>query len=243
VSAFPVAIAITPDGRTAYVVTSDDGTVTPIDVAARTAGTPITGFYFANTIAITPDGRTAYVGDVLSLKVIDLTTNTILNYVKGLFADPNAGVAITPAGGTGFVSSDIEDGYPEVLPFSTTRNRSTAPLGHIGPGPVAITPAQAPTARFTVTTADAGRATRFDASRSAPGTGRIIRYAWAFGDASTTVTTTPRTDHIYRTAGPYTAVLQVTNNSHTSTRQIFTGQTMSRDGAPRARSSREITLS
>jgi YVTN family beta-propeller protein len=52
VGAFPVAIAITPDGRTAYVV-SDGGTVTPIRTATNTALTPIKVGRLPFAIAIT----------------------------------------------------------------------------------------------------------------------------------------------------------------------------------------------
>jgi YVTN family beta-propeller protein len=38
----PVAIAITPDGKTAYVVNQGSGTVTPIATATNTPGKPIT---------------------------------------------------------------------------------------------------------------------------------------------------------------------------------------------------------
>ncbi len=38
----PAAIAITPDGRTAYVVSTSSGTVTPITTATNVAGKPIT---------------------------------------------------------------------------------------------------------------------------------------------------------------------------------------------------------
>ena len=59
----PAGVAITPDGRTAYVVNYDSGTVTPISTATQRAGRAITiapdpaGF----GIAITPDGTTAYI--------------------------------------------------------------------------------------------------------------------------------------------------------------------------------------
>src|SRR5215467_3858033 len=53
-------IAITPDGKTAYV--TGPGTVIPINTATNTPGPPIhiPGGYI-RAIAITPDGRTAYV--------------------------------------------------------------------------------------------------------------------------------------------------------------------------------------
>src|SRR2546425_1131715 len=60
VGGFPFGIAITPDGRTAYVTNdSPGGTVTPIATASNTAGAPITVGSLPRGIAITPDGRTA----------------------------------------------------------------------------------------------------------------------------------------------------------------------------------------
>jgi len=50
----PVAIAITPDGRTAYVVNTGSGTVTPIRVASNTALRPIHVGGFPDAIAIVP---------------------------------------------------------------------------------------------------------------------------------------------------------------------------------------------
>ena len=58
-------IAITPDGKTAYVVDGADhpgwGTVTPIATATNTAGKPIRVGAVPQAIAMTPDGKTAYV--------------------------------------------------------------------------------------------------------------------------------------------------------------------------------------
>jgi YVTN family beta-propeller protein len=50
----PDAIAITPDGRTAYVTNGGSGTVTPIRVATNTALKPITTGRSPDAIAITP---------------------------------------------------------------------------------------------------------------------------------------------------------------------------------------------
>jgi YVTN family beta-propeller protein len=49
-----VAIAITPDGKTAYLVNSESGTVTPIRVATNTALPPVKVGGFPDAIAITP---------------------------------------------------------------------------------------------------------------------------------------------------------------------------------------------
>ena len=74
-------IAITPDGKTAYVTTGS--TVTPINTATGTPGTPIHlagrarsfgGFW--GQIVITPDGKTAYVLTGSSVTPINTATNT-----------------------------------------------------------------------------------------------------------------------------------------------------------------------
>ena len=50
----PFGIAITPDGKTAYVTNYGSGTVTPIATATNTAGMPITTGSDPYAIAITP---------------------------------------------------------------------------------------------------------------------------------------------------------------------------------------------
>ena len=50
----PDAIAITPDGTTAYVANDGSGTVTPVTTVTNTAGTPITVGDHPEAIAITP---------------------------------------------------------------------------------------------------------------------------------------------------------------------------------------------
>ena len=49
-----MGIAITPDGKTAYVANSADATVTPINLATGTPGAPISVGSYPQAIAITP---------------------------------------------------------------------------------------------------------------------------------------------------------------------------------------------
>src|ERR1035437_7799542 len=67
-----------PHGATAYVTNYDDGTVTPINLATNTAGTPIPVRVDVGAIAITPNGNTAYVtnGGDNTVTPINLATNT-----------------------------------------------------------------------------------------------------------------------------------------------------------------------
>jgi YVTN family beta-propeller protein len=50
----PIGIAITPDGKTAYVTNGDSDSVTPIDTATNIAGTSIGVGAYPYSIAITP---------------------------------------------------------------------------------------------------------------------------------------------------------------------------------------------
>ncbi len=76
----PFAIAISPDGKTAYVTNGASGTVTPIDVATNMPGKPIkiSGKPGSDAIVISPDGTTAYVANQPSSTVtpIYLATGT-----------------------------------------------------------------------------------------------------------------------------------------------------------------------
>jgi YVTN family beta-propeller protein len=98
----PFAIAITPDGKTAYVTNGVSGTVTPIDVATNMPGKPIKigGKPGADAIAISPDGTTAYVANQPSSTVtpIYLATGTPekpIRFGHG-FDDGSEAIAIAP---------------------------------------------------------------------------------------------------------------------------------------------------
>jgi DNA-binding beta-propeller fold protein YncE len=72
-------LAVTPDGKTAYVASDgpgkSPGTATPIDIATQTARAAIRVAAYPDAIAITPDGRTAYVSSGSgSVTPIDIRT-------------------------------------------------------------------------------------------------------------------------------------------------------------------------
>lgn len=134
----PEDVAITPDGRTAYVVGNDH--VTPIDVATNKAGTPIPVPLFGHAIAITPDGRFAYVTSAFSMPSavtkIDLAANTVAATIP--VGEDLFGVAVTPDGRTAYVVSS-EDG--RVYPIDVATNVVGAPIV-VGtfPQAIAVTP-------------------------------------------------------------------------------------------------------
>ncbi len=64
-TAYPLGIAISPDGKTAYAVLDNNDTLTKIDL---TAATPVQGAEIRvgnvpNSVVISPDGKTAYVSN------------------------------------------------------------------------------------------------------------------------------------------------------------------------------------
>jgi YVTN family beta-propeller protein len=137
------AIAITPDGKTAYAVNmgyypNTPGTVTPIRTATNTALPPIKIGAVTADIAITPDGKTAYVPNEGSSTVIPIrtATNTPLPPIKtGL--GPNS-IAITPDGKTAYVTNSSSG---TVTPIRTATSTPLPPIKTgLRPIAIAITP-------------------------------------------------------------------------------------------------------
>ena len=142
----PTAIAITPDGKTAYVVSgfigsfkisAAIGNVTPIDLATNVRDTPITfpAGTIPRAIAITPDGKTAYVayqavfaGRRSAVVPIDLTSNAA---GKLILLPPNtapSAIAITPDGHTAYVADNCNGCVNVVIPIDLATNSPGAPM-------------------------------------------------------------------------------------------------------------------
>jgi DNA-binding beta-propeller fold protein YncE len=125
VGADPVAIAVTPDGSTAYVVSAGDGTITPISLASDSAGSPISVGVDPMAIAITPSGATAYVlggNGAGTLTPITLAANPVQDVVGSAMSVPGgapAALAIAPDGGSACVLGGTGVGRIS-LPAGTT---------------------------------------------------------------------------------------------------------------------------
>ena len=138
----PLAIAITPDGKTVYVANTYDTdrgpyTVTPINTATSTPGEPIRVGSGPWAFAITPDGKTVYVANLGSGTVTPIATRT-----KARSADPGrqraTQIAITPDGKTACVAS-WHTGTVTPIDTATSAPGPPIPVGE-GARDIAITP-------------------------------------------------------------------------------------------------------
>ena len=153
----PQSVAITPDGKRAYVTGSISDTVSVIDTISNTletAGLPILVGSFPTGVAITPDGNFAYVANLFDNSVSVICTdptsarcayNTVVATITaGIGASPVA-VATTPQGaeayvtnaGSNTVSVICTDSTSVSCPFNTVV--ATVPVG-VEPEGVAIKP-------------------------------------------------------------------------------------------------------
>ena len=137
----PGAIAITPNGQTAYVapVASDSvAEVTPIQTDTNTVGTPIDTVDPVSALAISPDGSTIYAvsGSDNAVVPIDVATGTAGTPIP-VGEDPSA-VAFTPDGTMAYVTNYDDS---SVTPIDVATGTAEPPIGvNFFPTGIAITP-------------------------------------------------------------------------------------------------------
>lgn len=136
------AIAITPDGTTAYVARNDWSSymceLIPISLGKRVIGTPIKVGRGMGRLAITPDGAAAYVVNSQdgTLTPVDLRTAATGAPIQ-VGKAPHA-IAITPDGTAAYIANSGDD---TVMPVSLSKGVAGAPI-KVGSKPedIAITP-------------------------------------------------------------------------------------------------------
>jgi len=150
----PGGVAITPDGKHAYVNNNGDGTVSVITTATGKVAAPITvgkgtgGVLDPSValqwgVAISPDGKHAYLNNGGTVSVITTATGKV-SVIKraALTARPDAAgiwtasVAVTPDGKHAYATGD---GTVSVIDTVTGQVSAAITVGKY-PGPVAITP-------------------------------------------------------------------------------------------------------
>ena len=131
IGAIPAGIAITPDGRTAYIA-EGNRTVTPVATATNTPGRPIKIGGYPAAIAITPDGKTAYIAAMPdssehpgTVTPASTAANTPGRPIK--IGGYPAAIAITPDGKTAYVVSYSPEATT-VTPVATATNTPGRPI-------------------------------------------------------------------------------------------------------------------
>jgi YVTN family beta-propeller protein len=133
----PFGIAITPDGRAAYV-THLNGSVSAIDTVSNSVVATIPVGGEALDVAITPDGSFAYVtiSSSGSVSVIDTATHAVVATVE--VGDTPSGIAITPDGASAYVTNMRSNTVSQIsIPLNMVVE--TLSVGD-APGGIAITP-------------------------------------------------------------------------------------------------------
>ena len=130
------AVALTPDGTTAYVANGFSNVVSVINLATDTVTATLSVGVFPNSLTVTPDGRSVYVANSTgdSISVIDTATNSVTSTIP----IPGGPVQLAnyPDGGLVFATTD--DG---VIQIGTENNTVSSPLTNIPYGiAVAISP-------------------------------------------------------------------------------------------------------
>ena len=241
----PFGIAVTPDGTKALVGNTNSNALAIIDLSSLTVTATIALQDGSSGIAISPDGTLALVIDPFSSLVTAINLENL-----SIIGSPiqvgfrSTGVSITPDGQKAFVA-DVDGAVVYILdltqlPQLTNGLIPILPVAEVDQQPYwsAITPDQAPTSRFTFSAQ--GATVYFDASESTSPIGGIKTYIWDFGDGVIQTTSTATISHTYSGAGPFTVSLTVVNDAGTSLAITFTGQTVSNNGGPSAKSSQIV---
>lgn len=122
-------IAITPDGRSAFVTGLAGFVVTVIDIATRTIERRISMSRFgSNGIAITPDGKLALVVNTTGyVSVIDIHARTLEPAHIPVGAQPQS-IAITPDGRLALVAGESESGLTVINIAARRAESKTIPI-------------------------------------------------------------------------------------------------------------------
>jgi YVTN family beta-propeller protein len=151
VSPIPSSVAVTPDGRVAYVVRINSDTVSAIDLVRRTVGATVPVGVDPTGVAVAPNGARAYVTNACgagpacsypgTVSVIDTATNQVAGTIEvGSFP---RGLAVTPDGKELYVANSGSGFGGDVWVITTDDNRVVATINGSFPGgpvDIAITP-------------------------------------------------------------------------------------------------------
>lgn len=140
---WPEGVAITPNGKTAYVTNFWDGNVSVIGIATNKVTTTVNVGSGPSEVVVTPDGRKVYVmnQDNGTVSVIDTANDTVIATVP--VGNTPMGIAVTPDGKKVYVANygnfSLHGNTTSVIDTATNTVIATVPVGE-GPWGVAVTP-------------------------------------------------------------------------------------------------------
>lgn len=115
--AAPAAIAFSPDGKTAYVANRGANTVSVIDTASDTAGTPISGLSSPSAVAVSADGAKVLVANSGNgtVTVIDVPSGMAEAIsIPGALGPSLAGILVSPDGSHAYVADPSANNVTEI---------------------------------------------------------------------------------------------------------------------------------
>ena len=110
----PVGIAVSPDGKTAWVTNKSDNSVSVIDIVTRQTTTIIPAGSSPTGIAISPDGKKAFVANQASnsVSIIDIITYQTSSVIT--VGSAPTGIAISPDGMQAYVTNSAANSVQEL---------------------------------------------------------------------------------------------------------------------------------
>lgn len=133
VGAYPAAVAVSPDGATAYVANARGDSLSVIDTATETVAATVGVGALPLGVAVSPDGAAVYVtafGDD-ALTVVDPATDTVVRSISlstpGDPQDNPVRVALSPDGRTGYVT--LNGGAVAVVDLAAGTVTHLVPVG------------------------------------------------------------------------------------------------------------------
>ncbi len=205
-------------------VTASGATVQPIAVTASPNGDVVYAGGFAQAApAVAAVGtQSTGGGSVSALPLGGLGGGALRDAAMSISASPDQQTLLATVGGGGFSANAAL--FPIGLGSGTAMAAPTQPItltSTVGPTPgpeaVAVTPDQAPVARFnTVTAVQLGHSISFDASPSTVAYGSVTNFAWTFGDGQTASGPNPDVTHVYSTPGAKHVTVTETDSAGTS---------------------------
>jgi DNA-binding beta-propeller fold protein YncE len=234
----PFGVAVTPDGST-VLVANENGTVISLSLPSLTVTRTTPVGSGGSELAVSPDGNLGLGSGPGGVTPFDPTTGTVGSLIA--VTELPFGLAVAPDGRSALVAQAQGS---SVTPLDLATNTAGVPIpAQDGPAEIAVTPDQAPVASISAHPGTTSQPTSFDASASTARCSPIATYRWDFGDGSPAQTTTgPTVSHQYSSTGHFVASVTETTTVGTSTQQVFTGQTMSRNGSAGATAATTVAI-